>query len=294
MRQPTRRTLFSAARARLAEAGIEGPDLDARVLLKHALSIGDVALIADGDAAVCAADAARLEDLIGRRLAGEPVARIIGSREFWGMEFALSPETLVPRPDTEILVESVLAALAPDRTKPLRILDFGTGTGCILIALLHELPDARGLGVDISEQAAKTACGNAARLGVSARAQFVCGDWGAAIEGRFDVVISNPPYLRNDEIAGLAREVRAHDPVQALASGQEGLEAYRRVVADARRLLAPGGLVGLELGAGQEAAVAAIAEEAGFVAAGPARRDLGGIGRAFLAYRGKCHLEIGG
>lgn len=282
MSEPTRRSLLAAARARLATGEIETPDLDARVLLRHAFGLSDVALITDGDASASAEDAARLADFLDRRLAGEPVARVLGRREFWGMDFDLSPQTLVPRPDTEILVEAVLDAIG-DRNEASRIVDFGTGTGCILVALLAELPHARGTGVDISAEAVATACGNAARLGVGARAQFLLGNWGEGLSEPFDVVVSNPPYLRDEELANLSREVREHDPARALVSGPEGLEAYRHVVADARRLLVPGGLLALELGIGQEDAVRAIAVEAGFLVGGPARRDLGGISRAFLA-----------
>lgn len=235
---------------------------DARFLVLHTLGITGSELVLHGERALGAAGAAALAEAVSRRVAGEPVARIVGAWEFWSLPFRLSPETLVPRPDTETVVETALAGLA-DRTAPLRILDLGTGSGCILVALLSELRNAFGIGLDRSVPALRTARENALANGVSARAAFVAGDWAAALAGRFDLVVSNPPYIATDRIAGLSAEVRLHDPAAALDGGADGLDAYRRIVA-AGSLLAEGGLLVLEVGAGQAEDVAALGLAAGF------------------------------
>lgn len=273
----------------LAAAGIADADREARLLLAEALDCppGDLLLRADAPVAEAAAGTARA--FATRRAAGEPVARIRGRREFWSLDFRLSPGTLVPRPDTETLVEAALAA-CPGRDTPLRILDLGTGTGAILAALLVERPRAFGLAVDRSEDAARTARDNLARNGLAGRARVVVGDWGTALAGGdagrgFDLVVSNPPYITSAEMAELPVEVRAHDPRQALEAGADGLDAYRAITADLPRLLAPGGVCVLELGAGQEPAVATLARAAGLDVDGAARPDLGGIPRALVARR---------
>ncbi|MFG1348076.1 peptide chain release factor N(5)-glutamine methyltransferase [Xanthobacter autotrophicus] len=270
--------------AALAAAGVETPDLDARVLLAQALDCapGDLLLRADAPVPPEAADAARM--LVDRRAAGEPVARIRGRREFWSLDLHLSPETLVPRPDTETLVEAALAE-RPDRTAPLLILDLGTGTGAILAALLVELANSTGIAVDRSEGAALTARDNFARNGLAGRAHVMVGDWGSALAGGFDLVVSNPPYITASAMLDLPAEVRLHDPHLALEAGADGLVAYRAIAADLPRLLRPGGVAVLELGAGQEPAVAELVAAAGLEMAGPARRDLSGIPRALVARR---------
>ncbi|MFG1401352.1 peptide chain release factor N(5)-glutamine methyltransferase [Xanthobacter sediminis] len=270
--------------AELSVSGVEAPDAEAGILLAHALRCTREALIARRDEPVPPAAAREAMGLLLRRIAGEPVARILGRREFWSLDFLLSPDTLVPRPDTETVVEAALA-LFPDRQAPLRILDLGTGSGAILAALLSERPSAFGVGVDRAEGAAHAARDNLARAGVGLRCAVVVGDWGASLCGGFDLVVSNPPYIMHRAMAGLSREVRLHDPVLALDGGEDGLEAYRAIVADLPRLLAPGAAAVLELGAGQEADVAAIAVRAGLLVAGPARRDLAGIPRALVLRR---------
>jgi release factor glutamine methyltransferase len=190
------------------------------------------------------------------------VARILGQREFWGLPFALSPETLVPRPDTETVVETALS-LAREGTAPRRILDLGTGSGCLLVALLHECPTAFGIGVDREPAALATARRNAEANGVGARARFVAGDWAAPLRGPFDLVVSNPPYIASAVIGGLDPDVRDHDPRLALDGGPDGLEAYRRIIGEAGRLLVPGGALVLEIGYDQAAAVRALGVEAG-------------------------------
>jgi release factor glutamine methyltransferase len=209
-----------------------------------------------------------------RRAARKPIAHILGRAGFWGLEFAVSPATLVPRPDSETLVEAALH-LPP----PARVLDLGTGTGCLLLAVLHECPGAWGLGVDLVPQAAALAARNAASLGLADRAAFLAADWSAPLSARFDLVLCNPPYIAEAE--PLMPEVGRHEPASALFAGRDGLDAYRRLATALPALLAPGGAAVLELGAGQEARVAALMAAAG-LAPQPARADLGGVPRALV------------
>lgn len=238
------------------------PDLDARLLVGHALGLDAAGLIVHADRPVSDADVARIIALAERRIAGEPVARIVGEKEFWSLPLRLSPETLVPRPDTETLVEAALAFVRREgrEREPLTILDLGTGSGAILLALLSELPAATGVGVDIAESAARTARENAERLGLARRARFVVADWAAGILGRFDLVVSNPPYIRHEEIPGLPLEVRRFDPDIALNGGADGLAAYREIINGLEAILAQEGRAFLEVGADQAAAVAELAE----------------------------------
>jgi release factor glutamine methyltransferase len=246
-----------ALRRAFDKAGIETAALDARVLVCAALGIGTAELLIQGEKPV--GDSARtIQRFAQRRLAREPVARILGEREFWGLPFALSPETLVPRPDTETVVEAALALLA-NRDAPLRLLDLGTGSGCLLVALLHECPAAFGVGVDRSLGALQTARANAVRNGVGPRAAFVRGSWTQSLGGPFDLIVSNPPYIPSEGIATLEPEVREHDPLLALDGGPGGLDAYRAILVDARRLLVPGGHLVLEIGYAQADAVRQLA-----------------------------------
>jgi release factor glutamine methyltransferase len=224
---------------------------------------------------------ATLEAYAARRLAGEPVWRILGEREFWGLPFRLSPATLEPRPDSEALVEAALAALPERRDDALSILDLGTGTGCLLIALLSEFRAARGVGVDLSDEACATARGNAVLNGVADRALIRQGEWTRGLSQRFDLVVSNPPYISTAEIATLSPAVREHDPLLALDGGSDGLACYRALAAALPCVLAPGGLAILEIGAGQGPDVVAIMAEAGLDSLG-SRRDLGGHERALV------------
>lgn len=285
------RTTIACARRdltrRFAAAGLDTPDLDARILVGHALGLDRNALAAAADRPVNAAEARALDALAARRLAGEPIARILGTKEFWGLQLRLSAATLVPRPETETVVEAALAALDRNgaRTRPLRIADLGTGSGALLLALLSELSGAFGIGTDMSEAALATARDNAARLGLGARAAFVACDFGSSLAGGFDLVVSNPPYIRSGDIPSLAIEVRDHDPRLALDGGADGLAAYRAIAADAARLIAPGGHLVVELGAIAAGAVARAFAAAGLTIAGPPRRDLAGIDRALHAVR---------
>jgi release factor glutamine methyltransferase len=277
-------TPIAAARRLVAQifrdAGLDSSDLDARLLVAHALGLDHTALVSNGGRELTADEISAIAALASRRLAHEPVARIVGRKEFWGLELRVTPATLVPRPDTETVVETALAAI-PDRSRPLRVADFGTGTGALLLALLAEFPNATGIGTDISRPALATARDNAFHLGVASRAYFVACDYGAALRAPFDLVVSNPPYIASGEIAGLDPEVRDHDPLLALDGGRLGLDGYRAVVADARQILAPRGILVVELGAGQANSVAAVMGEGGIAAEAP-RADLSGHFRALL------------
>jgi release factor glutamine methyltransferase len=273
--------LIGAAAAPLKQAGIEAPVREARLLLGHAAGLGPSILIGWPEREIPAEAAVRFQALVDRRLAHEPVARILGRREFWSLDFAVTPATLDPRPDTETLIEAVLAQL-PDRQAPLRLADFGTGTGCILLALLSELPKAYGIGLDRSEAAARVAAGNAAALGLGARGGFVIGDWAESIAGGLDIAVSNPPYIPSADIAGLDPEVAQYDPAAALDGGVDGLDAYRRLAPEFARILRPGGLAAFEVGAGQAPAVAELCRAARLYPL-EIRADLAGIGRVVMA-----------
>jgi len=283
----TRAQALARLRRSLAEGGIENPALDARLLLLAALDIPPEELVMRPDAALTERQAETLADFARRRLGREPVARILGEREFWGMPFRLSAETLVPRPDTETVVETALALL-PDRQAPLRIVDFGTGSGAILTALLHELPQAWGIGVDLSEGAARTARQNARANGVGERAFFVVGSWADSLKGPFNLVVSNPPYIASEVVGTLDPEVREHDPRLALDGGPDGLEPYRVLLGEADRLLTPEGLMVFEIGYDQ-------AESVGHLAAAHAletmrlAHDLSGNPRCIALKRTRSH-----
>jgi release factor glutamine methyltransferase len=268
--------------ARLRSGGIDSAELDARILAGSVLNLDLTGLIAAAARILTDVEAERLEGFARRRTAGEPVARILGLKEFWGLPLRLSPATLVPRPDTETVVEAALEILRAESKcdSPLRIADLGTGSGAILLALLSELPDAFGVGTDISVPALRTARGNARQLGFAARAAFVACDYAAALSGPFDLIVSNPPYIRSAQIASLDAEVRDHDPHRALDGGFDGLDAYRLIAAQASRLLAPGGALVLEVGHGQGGDVQGLLTAAGAAPAGPPKSDLAGIRRA--------------
>ncbi len=242
---------------------VDEPAREAGLLLCAASGLRSVDLIGAPEAPLGAA-ASRVEAFAARRAAGESLSRIRGRREFWSLTLAISPDVLDPRPETETIVEAALAKFAERRGEALRVLDLGVGSGALLCAILREFPAARGLGVDLSEGAARIARANVEALGLASRAEIRAGDWGAGLDGPFDLIVSNPPYIRSGEIAGLAREVRDHDPRLALDGGADGLEAYRAILPQIAGLLAPAhGWFFLEVGAGQAEAVKDLAVEAG-------------------------------
>ncbi len=280
---------ISGARRMLTEkfraAGLDSPELDARILVGHALSLDHTALAAAGARILDTGESKAIAALAGRRLAREPVARIVGSKEFWSLMLHVDSTTLVPRPETETVVEAALAAIdaSGPRTRDLWIADLGTGSGAILLALLTELPNAIGVGTDTSPGALRVARDNARRLAL-ARAAFVACDMAAALHGPFDLIVSNPPYIASSEIAALAPEVRDFDPRPALDGGADGLDCYRSIAATAPALLKPTGVLVVELGAGQALTVSDLLVSAG-LAPSPSRTDLTGVPRALVATR---------
>ncbi len=234
---------------KLRRAGIESAALDARLLLSAAVGLSHEALVARGQEPVTPEAAATFDGYIARRLAREPVARILGEKEFWGHSFKLGPATLVPRPDSECIVAAALDAaldMAGGKSAPLRILDLGTGTGCLLLSLLSELPDASGVGADISVDALEAAHENAVRLGLADRVSFVESDWADAVEEDFDLIVSNPPYVLSAELAELSEDVRLYDPRRTLDGGPDGLDCYRKIIGQIPAFLRSGGTAVLE------------------------------------------------
>ena len=251
------------ATAILRAAGLDDPRAEARALLRTVPE-------------------AQHEDALAQRAGHKPLARILGHREFWSLDFALNEATLDPRPDSETLVEAVLQELG-DRRRPWRLVDFGTGSGALLLSLLSELANAWGLGVDLAPRAAAQAAANARALGLAGRSAFLVDDWGVSVDGAFDVVLSNPPYIATPVLATLAPEVRDHDPALALDGGGDGLAAYRALLPQARRLLRPGGLLALEIGFDQQGAVEVLLRDGDFTRL-TCRRDLGGRPRVWPAH----------
>jgi len=276
--EAARRTLT----ARFKSGAIESAELDARLLIGAALGLDLTGLITAAQRQLTSDEATRLEDFARRRLQSEPVARILGHKEFWGLPLQLSAATLVPRPDTETVVELALELLRADgaSSRKLRIADLGTGSGAILLALLSELPNAHGFGTDISAAALQTAETNAARAGLSDRATFIACDYASGLSGAFDLIVSNPPYIRSADIADLAADVREYDPRAALDGGADGLDAYRALIPQAAHLLAPGAALVVEAGEGQSGQIEGIMTGAGLSPAGAPKADLAGIQRA--------------
>ena len=273
--------LIDAAGRRLAAAGVDDARRNARLLLAHALGLRVEELLCRPETPVDPPAAARYDALIDRRAAHEPVSRIVGTREFWSLPFAISPAVLDPRPDSETLIDGLLQRL-PDRNADLRILDLGTGSGCLLLSLLSELPSAYGVGTDLSLEALHVACHNAMRLGLGERACFVQGDWAGAAAPGWSVIVCNPPYVARSELAALAAGVTDYDPRLALDGGADGLAAYRTLLPQVGALLVPGAWLALEIGHDQGPAVGALLAEQGFGSVA-ALRDLAGRERCLLA-----------
>ena len=278
-------TARAEALACLAEAfeacGIADPKREAGITLSTAAGVAPIALIVAPQEPLGPA-ARRVAEFTARRAAGEPLSRIVGRREFWGLNLAISPQVLDPRPETETIVEASLRLLRDRREDPLRILDLGVGSGSIICALLSEFAHARGVGVDFSAGAANIAQSNIEACGLGERAEIRIGDWTRGLEGPFDLIVSNPPYVPSADLARLPREVRDFDPHLALDGGLDGLDAYRQIMPGSRPLLSGGGCLMVEIGAGQAAGVIAIAEQSGFVDIA-ADKDLAGFERVVAA-----------
>ncbi|MCV0394058.1 MAG: peptide chain release factor N(5)-glutamine methyltransferase [Rhizobiaceae bacterium] len=278
--------VHARARRLLAEAGVEDAALDARLLVEQATGTSRLDAIRTPEREIDPATVERVEAMLARRVAGEPVYRIIGSREFFGLSLAVSKDTLDPRPDTEALVELALPALRKiaDGKGAARALDLGTGTGAVALALLQGVPQATMLATDISAGALETARANAVALGLASRFETGHGPWFRPVSGKFDGIVSNPPYIRGSDIPDLPREVRDHDPHVALDGGEDGLDAYRVIASEAPNHLVEGGFVAVEIGYDQQEAVDALFAGHGFTPGGQ-RHDLGGHVRALLFRR---------
>jgi release factor glutamine methyltransferase len=275
--------LLAAAARRLQAAGIESPRREARLLLAHVLRVSQEDIVAERLPPVTDEQLLAFEAVTRRREAREPLAYIVGRREFWSLDFAVGPGVLVPRPESELLIEQSLKHF-PDRSAHLRVLDLGTGSGCLLLSFLSERPKAQALGVDLSEDALAIAKQNAATLRLSDRARFEKSDWFEDVFGTFEVILINPPYIPQTQLGDLEPEVRAYEPVSALAGGADGLDAYRDIAAGLLGHMAAGGHAFFELGQGQAPAVAALLSQHGLKVEGTVS-DLAGIPRCVIAGR---------
>ncbi len=270
---------LKSARLRLEACGIETAELDARLLLAHILGCAPMDIYLQQDRVLTNNEGEAFDQLLNRRVKREPVSQILGQKEFWSLSFKVTRDVLTPRPDSETLIEVALGRIK-DRTAPLRILDLGTGSGCLLLALLSELPRARGIGVDISPAALDVARENAERLGFSDRTTFYESDWTTALNPaeKFDIILSNPPYIALSEQASLPPDVRLYEPEQALYSGEEGLDDYRKLIEQLPGFLQPNGFILFEIGAGQASDLENILRHAG-ASAVEIFKDLAGLDR---------------
>lgn len=275
-------SLWTDARRRLEAAGVDLPVIDARLLLEAGAGVGRVDIVTDPRRPVSAEQIAAVEALVRRREAREPIGHILGRKGFWTLDFAVNADVLTPRPETELLVEVAIETLP--KGWPARVLDLGIGSGAILLSVLSERPESTGVGVDASEAALAIARANAEWHGLSDRITLRQGDWTDDVEGPFDLILSNPPYIPSADIAGLEPEVAQWEPRLALDGGPDGLAPYRRIIADLPRLLAPSGAFAFEVGKGQAEAVQAMAEAQGLTTTTP-RMDLAGIARVVVGRR---------
>jgi release factor glutamine methyltransferase len=275
-------SLWTDVRRRLEAVGVDTPVIDARLLVEAGAAVSRLDMITEPRRPLSPTQVAAVEALARRREAREPIAHIFGRKRFWTLDLAVTADVLIPRPETELLVETALETIAAEA--PARVLDLGVGSGAVLLAVLSERPRASGVGVDISEAALAVATANARAHRLSDRAEFRLGDWTAGGEGEFDVVLSNPPYVASSAIDALAPEVARYEPRLALDGGGDGLDAYRAIVAGLGRMLAPGGAFAFEVGHGQAEAVRALAYAAG-LSADVVRRDLSGAPRVVAGRR---------
>jgi len=267
----------------LGAAGVDEPRFEARLLLAAAAGWSAETALGHRSESLPEDIVQRADSMLERRRQRQPVSQILGTREFWGLEFEVTPEVLDPRPDSETVVTTALGCIG-DCAAPLRILDLGTGTGCLLLALLSELPNARGLGVDVSSAAAQVAQANATRLELADRARFVVGNWGEGLSGAFDVILANPPYVPSAEIAGLQPEVARWEPRIALDGGADGLDGYRKLALQIARLLSEDGFAAVEIGWDQAAAIQTLCAGSGLAVRNCAR-DLAGRDRCLVIGR---------
>ncbi|MEZ5971198.1 MAG: peptide chain release factor N(5)-glutamine methyltransferase [Hyphomonadaceae bacterium] len=277
-------SLWTDVRKRLEAAGIDTPVLDARLLLEAGAGVSRLEIVTDPRRVVDEAQVEAVEALTKRREAREPVSHILGRKHFWTLDLLVNANVLTPRPETEFVVEAGLLELLPAEA-PHRILDLGAGSGAIIVALLKERPNATGVAVDISAKALEVVQANAERVGVADRLEILQNNWADSLDGRFDLVVSNPPYIRSGDIDGLAPEVCRFEPRIALDGGEDGFTAYRIITAALPRLLKPGGVFALEVGLGQAEGVKALAEAVG-LATFESRRDLSGIPRVVVGHSG--------
>ncbi len=257
----TLKELYIMTRDGLRAVGIDNADLVARDLLKRTLDVSDIDIVSNAEREIYSGKVNELKESLKRRIGGEPVSRIFGEREFWGIPFKITQDVLDPRPDTETIVDAALRRFAGD--SPATILDLGTGSGCIVIALLKEWQRSYGVASDISEKVLAVARENAERAEIGKRLEFIRADWGDIINEQFDLIVSNPPYISNPEIPNLPPEVKNYDPILALDGGNDGLDCYRIIVREIKRLLKPGGCALLEIGFSQGEQVTRLVEDSG-------------------------------
>lgn len=274
---------LAAGAAALIAAGVEDARAEARLLLAYVSGLTPAQLFSRSERPLDGEAERTFNALISRRATGEPLAYLTGTREFWSLPFRVTPETLIPRPDTETVVELALDAFST-RHPPAAILDMGTGSGCLLLALLTEFPDAVGTGLDASTGAIAVAQSNAVALGLDGRCRMINGSWSDGLEGTFDLIVSNPPYIPGGDIASLERDVREHEPASALDGGPDGLDAYRELLPVAMGALNADGVIVLEVGIGQADDVSEIAEQVGLQVTNR-RRDLADIERALSLHK---------
>lgn len=284
--------LIISISAQLKSVGIDNPQLDAKFLVAHVCEVEPASLYSGSDLEVSEDKVEIINSYVKRRLDKEPVFRIIGKREFWSLEFELSPDTLEPRPDSETVIEAILENVS--KQKALDIIDMGTGTGCLLLSALSELPRAKGVGVDIASGAVDTAMKNAKKLGFAERSKIVNVNWGdvdfcdmvcgLTEKGYFDIVIANPPYIPREDIELISSEVKNYDPIRALDGGEDGLDAYRTLSEKSAQLLKKGGMVFFEVGINQAGDVRQMLEEKGFVEC-KTKKDLAHIDRCVFGVK---------
>jgi release factor glutamine methyltransferase len=272
--------LLRTTKIRLSAAGVDNPELDTRYLVGHALNLDRTEMYHQQARILTKLERDEIEKNVRRRADREPVARILGEREFWGLPFGLNEATLEPRSDSETLIEAAMMSLPLNESR--RILDLGTGTGCLLLSLLHERPHASGLGIDASARAIDQARSNATNLGLTPRADFQLGNWLDGIEEKFDLIISNPPYIKRSDLSLLMPEVRQHDPALALDGGHDGMDVYRLLTPQLGGFVTTNGKIILEVGQGQAENVAALLHHAGFLKI-TSHCDLNGIERCLCA-----------